>query len=132
MNEFFNQFLGNHSAAFYIAGLIFSLMGALIYKYHSYKKYKQEQEVYGNEITFNFKIWISENWADLFISLCVSFLAVRFIDIVLTWLNPKLDAAIGFQLPETDDQIAYFLIVGMVVQWGIHKYYRKESKVNKV
>lgn len=125
MNEFSQQFLGSHPIGFYVAGLIFSLLGGLLYKYHAWQKHKKECEVKGHDHAFSLKYWIRDNWQDMIISLIVSFLCVRFIDLVIHWLNPKIQAAVGFSLPETEDQIAYFLIVAMVTQWAIHKYYRK-------
>lgn len=128
MEKFLSYLLGTHDLAFYVAGLVIAIFGSLIYKFHAWNLHKLECETKGHVHSFKFKFWIKDNWIDLVASLIVSFLSVRFIDLLIHWLNPKLEAAIGFRLPETEDQVAYFLIVSILVQWAIHKYYRKKNK----
>ncbi len=125
MNEFISNLTGTHSLAFHFAGLFFAIFGSIIYKYHSWNMHKRECEVTGHDHAFSLKFWVKDNWLDMTVSLVVSFVAVRFIDIILHWLNPKLDGLIGVSMPVTEDQIAYYLIVAIMVQWAIHKYYRR-------
>ena len=56
-------------------------------------------------------------------SVVISFVTVRFLDVFLHWVNPKMEAAIGFSLPNTEDQIFYYLAFGVIVQWWMHTIY---------
>ena len=127
MENFINQFLGSHGLAFHLAGLLFCLLGAFVAKAHFWKKHKAQCE--GNCLVpvFNWKFWINDNWLDVLLSLIVSFLMVRFIDVFLHWLNPKISVAFGWEIPLTEDQIFYYLIIGFFIQFWIHKTYKSST-----
>ncbi|MEM7485029.1 MAG: hypothetical protein AAF348_07455 [Bacteroidota bacterium] len=125
MDEFWKHFLGEQTVAFHVAGILFALMGTLVAKAHFYFKHKAQQAEKGIKIKFNTKYWLNENLLQVIITLIASFLAVRFIDVLLHWLNPKIKAGFGFEIPNTEDQIFYYLIVSGLLQFWVHIKYKK-------
>lgn len=123
--EFFKHFLGAHSLYFHLAGLIFSTIGVLIAKSHFYLKHKAECKITGHDHKFKLFYWINDNGWQVIISLLASFVAVRFLDVLLHWLNPKIEGAFNFSLPLTEDQIFYYFIIGFLLQFWVHKKYKK-------
>ncbi len=128
MEEFWNQFLGDHDISFHIAGLLFALMGTLLVKWYHYKKHVAECQGVHDHSGFSIKHWMEENGLDSLASIVASFVAVRFIDVLLHWLNPKIEAGFGFSIPVTEDQIFYYLIVGALITMWIHKLSRKKKE----
>ncbi len=131
MKSFTDQFLGNHSWQFHLAGFIICLLGVIAVKYHFWKRHKAQHENVLKEPVFSLSYWIKYNWLDVVLSLIVSFLLVRFIDVFLHWLNPKIQAAFGFKIPLTEDQIFYYLVCGCLIQFWIHKKYKKKNLFSK-
>lgn len=119
--DFFNHFLGTQDWQFHLAGIIFSLFGVIIAKYHFWKKHQAECVVKGHSHKFDIKFWINDNWGTVLVSLLSSFLFVRFLDVFLHWLNPKIKAGFNFEIPVTEDQIFYYLIAGILATLYIHK-----------
>lgn len=122
MNDFFNYLFGENSISFHIAGLIFALFGSLITKYHFWQKHKSEDDV------FDIKYWLKDNSVSISVSLIVAFISVRFIDILIHLVNPAIKSNIGFEIPQTEDEIFYYLIAGILVQFWAHKKYTKKSE----
>lgn len=123
--EFFKHFFGEHNYIFHIAGLIWCLIGSLIAKTHEFLSHKKEQKALGNTIVFKLKYWIKHNLFEVVIGILVSFAFVRFLDTLIHWLNPKLQAGFQFQIPVTEDQVFYYFIAGGLIQLWIHKKYHK-------
>lgn len=126
MKNFLEYFLGNHNISFHIAGLVFSLIGTFIAKYHFWSKHKDQSEVVCESPKFNINYWFKNNLIEVILSLLTSFVVVRFIDILLLWLNPKIEVAFGFSIPLTTDQIFYYLIIAFLIQFWVHRKYRKK------
>lgn len=123
--ESFKYFLGENSASFHIWGIVFSLFGTIIAKSHFYLKHVAQCKVKGHDHKFSLKYWIKDNWIQVVLTLLVSFVFVRFLDVFLHWLNPKIKAAFAFEIPLTDDQIFYYFIAGFLLQFWVHKKYKK-------
>ena len=121
--EFLNHLFGEQSFSFHMAGVVFCLIGCLAIKTHYYLKHKAQCKIKGHHETFNLSKWLNENWVSLLMSVVISFVTVRFLDVFLYWVNPKMEAAVGFSLPNTEDQIFYYLAFGVIVQWWMHTKY---------
>ena len=121
MTDFFDYFLGAHNLAFHAAGILFCLFGTLITKFHFWQTHKAPFD------KFDFHFWVKDNWVSVFISLLVSFVLVRFVEVFLHWLNPKIQASFNFTIPQTNDQVFYYLVSGVLIQFWIHKKYRKRK-----
>lgn len=103
MKHFSEYFLGNHDLAFHLSGLIFTLLGTLIAKYHFWKNHQAQCDGVCVHPKFSLKYWFKNNIEEFTIALITSFVVVRFIDVLLHWLNPKISAAFGWEIPLTED-----------------------------
>lgn len=125
--EFYKHFFGESSIWFHLAGVIFCLIGAIVMKAHYYHKHKAQCKVHDHSLKFDLKKWIDENLFHVLTSVVLSFIGVRFLDVFLHWVNPKMEGAFGWALPLTEDQVFYYLAFGVLVQWFIHRYYKKKE-----
>jgi len=121
MTDFFNYFLGEHAVSFHLAGILFSLFGVLVSKYHFWQKRKSPDS------KFDYSFWLRDNGLSVSMSLLSSFLLVRFVDIFLQWINPRIEKSFGFEIPVTEDQVFYYLIAGVLLQFWMHVKYRKDK-----
>lgn len=126
--DFFKHFLGSQDYAFHIAGMLFCLIGVVLAKYHFWKKHQAQCVIEGHDHKFSIKFWINDNWGQVLISLLVSFIFVRFLDVFLHWANQKIKPGFEFEIPVTEDQVFYYFFAGVLVQLWIHKKYRKKKE----
>jgi hypothetical protein len=130
--EFKTQFLGEHSIWFHLAGLLFCLSGALLAKWHYWKKHQSQCEGtdcdHDDYTKFDFWFWFRMNGVEVLVSIVVSFCLVRFIDIIVHWAGIETLKIGVFSIPMTTDTVFYYLFFGVVTQYLMHKWYRKKKK----
>lgn len=123
MDTFWKYFLGtNGEISFHLVGLLFCLFGTILAKYYYYKKHKAVVKALGSEEAFSLRYWLKYNIWELLLSMVASFVAVRFLNVLLEYANTKL----SWNIPVTDDQVFYYLATGIIIQVWIHKMSRTE------
>lgn len=123
--DFYNYLLGAQTIGFLMAGIIFTILAAIIMKVHYYKKHKVKKQSQNIPITFKLKHWIKNNYMDFLLSIIIAFIGIRFLDVLLHWVSPKMEVALGWSIPVTEDQIFYYFFIGGIVQWWLHNKYKK-------
>ena len=126
-STFFGQFLGDHNIGFHIAGILFCIMGAMLVKRHFWLKHKAQCVGVCEHPTFNIKHWFKYNWMDFGTSILVSFVVVRFIDVLLDMIDVHDVTILGVTIPITGDTVFYYLLFGALVQIWMHTKYRKKE-----
>lgn len=129
MEEFFNQLLGQQGGGFHLAGLVFSLIGALMLKWHFWQKHRAALVGTGLPIpVFKWRVWFRQNWDSVLMSVVGSFILVRFIVVFLNWIGVEDFKFFGTTIPVTTDTIFYYFLGGALIQIWIHIKYDRKKK----
>jgi hypothetical protein len=119
MKEFVQLIIGNQGLAQVLAFTFFTIFGMLIVKIIRYdlKKKKMLMSKVPYRVTFNFKIWLSDNSIDFILAFMVSFSLFRFFPDALSFLNRFFPDTI----PNFSDKMFYGLLLGVMFQYILHK-----------
>lgn len=124
--ELLNQFFGKQPWEFHIVGIIMAIIGALVVKRHFWLKHKAQLE--GTDIIkqpWSLSKWWSENWRDVLQTVFISFLFVRFSDVLLDWSGIHEFKIGSLTIPKTGDTIFYYPFISGFYQAWIHPKTRK-------
>ena len=108
--EYLDLILGTDSTYIqYLAFLTFTIIGMVFIKLLSYQSAKKENP----SITFDWKLWIKDNYRDFILAFIASFLTLRFFGFVTSLFD--------FAIPYNMDLMTYGLILGMTYQYTFRK-----------
>lgn len=121
--EFFELFFGCKSFSFYLAAMLFVILGFFTSKFITFKNRKLDT-------TFSLQYWIKDNWVDVILALLLSFSTIRFTEDLLS----AFQKYISFDLSFISDVMFYYYLIGLTHQSLLQLLRKKlkflRSKVN--
>tara|TARA_R110002074_G_scaffold86875_7_gene191838 strand:- start:10655 stop:11050 length:396 start_codon:yes stop_codon:yes gene_type:complete len=121
---FLELLTAGHGGNFHIVGIFFAIIAAIVVKRVMYLFHIKECNALGHTHEFDGGKWFTQNWLDFLLAILSSYILVVFADYWIHIKELKDMNVLGFTIPITGDNLAYYPLSAIIIQYIYHKWFK--------